>query len=309
MNAATDKAVNAPIVNANATGSKADRQCKKHIANVKGITHEHFKNDKVEPGVVGVDPGLGGNESDEAHVAFLKLESGVVVCIGGCIIPSEAPIIRPFVHIATLVELIRFIDSLLAANVQTNNKKWLMVVIESNLATMASIYVQYIQLMFSNLQDVLVNSKLVFPGDFQSHNSPDASPISQRIGIYVNPKMNYMAWFVYVAVVCDCAFHGGIRHITAVTREVNCELVSSGQFSLSTYFYDGMNLLWFADAQSSETVEGDTRSLKAARRPDLPKDKAREDLYMAMTNTLWWVNTLLQKLTLRVARAPLWISV
>ena len=198
---------------------------------------EHFQNDKVGFGVVGVDPGLGRKEGDEAHVAFLKLESGDVLCIGGCIIRSEAPIIRPFVHIATLVELIRFVDSLMATNVQTNIKKSLMVVIESNLATMDSIYFQYIRLMFSNLRDVLVNSKLVFPGDFQS--SPDASPISQRIGIYLNSKTKHNAWLVYVAALCNCTLHDGdICRITALTSEVNCPLMSRDQISLNAYFYD-----------------------------------------------------------------------
>ena len=271
-----------------------DRQCTTHIAKLNGITHEHFRNDKVEFGVVGVDPGLGGKESDEAHVALLKLESGDVVCIGGCIIPSEAPIIRPFVHIATLVELIRYVDSFLATNVQTN-KKWLMVVVESNLATMGSIYFQYIRLMFSNLQDVLVNSKLVFPGEIQS--SPAASPISQRIGIYVNSRTKYKAWIVYVAALCECMLHdGGIRRITALTREVCCQLMSRGQFRLNTYFYDGISLLRLADAQRSETVEVDIGRQQAARIPDLSKDKAKDDLYMAMTNTLWWVDTLLQRI-------------
>ena len=212
-------------------------------------------------------------------MALLKLESGDVVCIGGCIIPSEAPIIRPFVHIATLVELIRYVYSFLATNVQTNIKKWLMVVVESNLATMGSIYFQYIRLMFSNLQDVLVNSKLVFPGDIQS--SPAASPISQRIGIYVNSRTEYKAWIVYVGALCECMLHdGGIRRITALTREVCCQLMSRGQFRLNTYFYDGISLLRLADAKRSETVEVDIGRQQAVRIPDLSKDKAKDDLYM-----------------------------
>ena len=40
----------------------------------------------------------------------------------------------------------------------------------------------------------------------------------------------------------------------------------------------------------------DTRSQQAGRRPDLSKDKTKDDLYMAMTNTLWWVHTLLQEI-------------
>ena len=85
-----------------------------------------------------------------------------MLCIGGCIIPSDAQIVRPFVHVATVVELIRFVDSDIPNGTEP---LWLLVIIESNLATMGSIYYQYVQLMFSNLPDELRNSKVVFLSD------------------------------------------------------------------------------------------------------------------------------------------------
>ena len=133
---------------------------------------------EVQLAVIGIDPGMGGKDSDESHCVLLAGSDGVVYVLYGRTIKNDEHVVRPLTHVKRLVEFIKLTDNVVRYH-NGDATVMIFVAIEANLARMANVYFQYVHLLYGGTfpihnRCVFVGSMLKTDRDEEENEDPEA---------------------------------------------------------------------------------------------------------------------------------------